>query len=60
MNEITVNLTKEEFVMVQDCIKFISAEQRYFDKDGEKILKSIAEKFNAEYVEETNEFPQLK
>ena len=28
--------------------------QRDFDEDGEKALKSIAEKFNAEYIEEAN------
>lgn len=54
MNEITVNLTKEEFDMVSECIVRISAEERDFDKDGEKALKSIAEKFNVEYIEEAN------
>lgn len=54
MKEIEIKLTEEEFRMVQYCIEFISAEQRDFDEDGEKALKSIAEKFNAEYVEEAN------
>jgi intein-encoded DNA endonuclease-like protein len=54
MKEIDVKLTEEEFRMVQYCIEFISANQRDFDEDGEKALKSIAEKFNAEYVEEVN------
>ena len=54
MKEIDIKLTEEEFRMVQYCIEFISAEQRDFDEDGEKALKSIAEKFNAEYVEEAN------
>lgn len=54
MKEIDVKLTEEEFRMVQYCIEFISANQRDFDEDGEKALKSIAEKFNAEYVEEAN------
>lgn len=60
MKEIDVKLTEEEFEMIQYCIEFISANQREFDEDGEKVLKSIAEKFNAEYLEEANEFPQLK
>lgn len=51
MKEIDIKLTDEEFKMVQYCIEFISANQRDFDEDGEKALKSIAEKFNAEYVE---------
>ena len=54
MKEIDVKLTEEEFRMLQYCIEFISANQRDFDEDGEKVLKSIAEKFNAEYVEELN------
>ena len=54
MKEIDVKLTEEEFGMIQYCIEFISANQREFDKDGEKALKSIAEKFNAEYIEEAN------
>lgn len=49
-----VKLTEEEFRMVQYCIEFISANQRDFDEDGEKALKSITEKFNAEYIEEAN------
>jgi intein-encoded DNA endonuclease-like protein len=51
---IDVKLTEEEFKMVQYCIEFISANQRDFNEDGEKALKSIAEKFNAEYIEEAN------
>lgn len=54
MKEIDIKLTEEEFRMVQYCIEFISAEERNFDENGEKALKSIAEKFNAEYVEEAN------
>ena len=54
MKEIDIKLTEEEFGMVQYCIEFISANQRNFDEDGEKALKSIAEKFNAEYVAEAN------
>ena len=54
MKEIDVKLTEEEFRMLQYCIEFISVNQRDFDEDGEKVLKSIAEKFNAEYVEELN------
>lgn len=34
--------------------RFISVNQRDFNEDGEKALKSIAEKFNAEYVKEAN------
>ena len=40
---IDIKLTEEEFRMVQYCIEFISAEERDFDKDGEKAIKSIAE-----------------
>ena len=54
MKEIDIKLTEEEFGMIQYCIEFISANQRDFDEDGEKALKSIAEKFNAEYIEEAN------
>lgn len=54
MKEIDVKLTEEEFGMVQYCIEFISANQRDFDENGEKSLKSIAEKFNVEYIEEAN------
>ena len=54
MKEIDLKLTEEEFRMVQYCIEFISANQRDFNENGEKLLKSIAEKFNAEYVEEAN------
>lgn len=54
MKEINIKLTEEEFRMVQYCIEFISAEERNLDEDGEKLLKSIAEKFNAEYVIEAN------
>ena len=54
MNEITVNLTKEEFVMVSECIVRISAEEREFDKEGEIILESIANKFGVEYIAEAN------
>ena len=54
MKEIDVKLTEEEFGMAQYCIEFISANQRDFNEDGEKALKSIAEKFNAEYIEEAN------
>ena len=53
MKEIDIKLT-EEFRMVQYCIEFISANQRDFNENGEKLLKSIAEKFNAEYVKEAN------
>ena len=54
MKEIDIKLTEEEFRMVQCCIEFISVKQRDFNEDGEKLLKSIAEKFNAEYVIEAN------
>ena len=49
MKEINIKLIEEEFRMVQYCIEFISAEERDFDEDGEKALKSIAE-----YVAEAN------
>lgn len=54
MKEINIKLTEEEFRIVQHCIEFISVKQRNLDEDGEKALKSIAEKFNAEYVIEAN------
>lgn len=54
MKEIDLKLTEEEFRMVQYCIEFISSEERNFDEDGEKALKSIAEKFNTEYGKEAN------
>lgn len=54
MEEITVKLTDEEFSMVQYCIEFITANERSFDKDDEQILKSIANKFEAEYIADAN------
>lgn len=51
---LTVELTEEEFRMVHYCIEFISANQRNFDEDGEKALKSISQKFDAEYIAEAN------
>lgn len=54
MNEITIKLTDEEFGIVQECIEYISANERSFDKEHENILKSVAEKFNAEYIEDAN------
>ena len=51
---LTVELTKEEFAMVNYCVEHISANERNFDVDGEKVLESIARKFNAEYIAEAN------
>ena len=53
-DKITVELTSEEYSMIQYCIEYISANERNFDEDGEKVLKSIADKFNSEYIEEAN------
>ena len=50
----TVELTPKEFAMVTECIEYISANERRFDEENENILKSIAEKFHAEYYEECN------
>ena len=54
MKEIDIKLTNEEFGIVQKCIEYISANERSFDKEYENILKSVAKKFNAEYIEEAN------
>lgn len=53
-DKITVELTSEEFAWVNYCVEFITANERSFDMDDEKILKSIAKKFDAEYNEEAN------
>ena len=42
MKEIDVKLTSEEFGIVQECIEYISANERSFDKEYEDILKSVA------------------
>ena len=49
-----IELTDEEFGWVQYCIEFITANERSFDKDEEKTLKSIAKKFSAEYIADAN------
>lgn len=54
MKEITLKLTEDEFAIAQECIEHISANERSFDKEYENILKSVAEKFNAEYIEDAN------
>ena len=54
MNEIEIKLTSDEFAIAQECIEYISANERSFDKEYENILKSVAEKFNAEYIEDAN------
>lgn len=54
MKEITLKLTEDEFTITQECIEHISANERSFDKEHENILKSVAEKFNAEYIEDAN------
>lgn len=51
---IILKLTEDEFDIVQECIEHISANERSFDKEYENILKSVAEKFNAEYIEDAN------
>ena len=51
---ITVELTEEEFAMVNFCVEHITANERSFDMDDEKTLKSIAEKFDAEYIADAN------
>ena len=53
-DKITVELTSEEFAWVNYCVEFITANERSFDMNDEKILKSIAHKFGAEYNEEAN------
>lgn len=53
-DKITVELTSEEFAWVNYCVEFITANERSFDMDDEKILKSIAKKFDAEYNEDAN------
>lgn len=54
MNEIEIKLTSDEFAITQECIEYISANERSFDKEYENILKSVAKKFNAEYIEDAN------
>jgi len=45
MEEIEIKLTSEEFGIVQECIEYISANERSFDKEYENILKSVAKNF---------------
>lgn len=54
MKEITLKLTEDEFAITQECIEHISVNERSFDKEYENILKSVAEKFNAVYIEDAN------
>ncbi len=54
MKEITITLTEDEFAIAQECIEYISANERSYDKDWEDVLKSVAEKFGAEYIEDAN------
>lgn len=54
MKEITITLTEDEFAIAQECIEYISANERSYDKDWEDILKSVAKKFEAEYIEDAN------
>ena len=54
MKEITITLTEDEFAITQECIEYISANERSYDKDCEDVLKSVAEKFGAEYIEDVN------
>ena len=49
-----IELTDEEFGWVQYCIEFITANERSFDQDEEKMLESIAKKFRAEYIADAN------
>lgn len=51
---INIELTEEEFAMVNFCVEHITANERSFDIDDEKTLKSIARKFGAEYIAEAN------
>lgn len=54
MKEITIKFTEDEFAVAQECIEYISANERSYDKDYEDILKSVAKKFSAEYIEDAN------
>lgn len=53
-DKIIIELTSEEFAWINYCIEFITANERSFDMEDEKILKSIAKKFDAEYNKEAN------
>ena len=50
----TVSLTNEQYVMVQECIEYISANERSYSKEKEKLISEIAKIFNAEYIPEAN------
>lgn len=54
-----ITLTDEQFAMVSRCIEHISAYEREFDEEDERVLKRVAEIFGAEYIDyredETNE-----
>ena len=54
MKEITIKFTEDEFAIAQECIEHISANERSYNKDYEDILKSVAKKFGAEYIEDAN------
>ena len=54
MDKITIKLTDDEFAIVQECIEYISINERSFDKENEDLLKSVAKKFHAEYIEDAN------
>ena len=53
-NKITVELTDEEFAMINMCVEHISANERSFSPEEEKVLKRVAQLFGAEYKEECN------
>lgn len=50
----TITLTDEQYIMVQDCIEYISANERSYSKEKEKVISEIAEIFNAEYISDAN------
>lgn len=52
MKEIT--LTDEQYGMVQECIEYISANERSYGKKEEKLISEIAKIFNAEYIPDAN------
>lgn len=53
-NKITVELTDEEFAVINMCVEHISANERNFSPEIEKVLKRVAQLFGAEYKEECN------
>lgn len=52
--KVTINLTVAQYGMVQRCIEHISANERSFDEEDEKLISEIAKIFHVEYNADAN------